>query len=59
MTGEQILRSVRAACEVAGVSVTTDDVIARRRLEDALERQCRNDGLCCESCGFFDWEDDQ
>jgi len=58
MTGEQILRSVRAACEVAGVPVETDDVIARRRLEDALERQFRSDDLCCEDCGFFDREDD-
>lgn len=56
VSGESILRAVRNAVEASGVSVTTDDVIARMRLERAVEIEARKIEQC--SCGRFDWGDE-
>lgn len=53
--GEALLRAVRQAVEETGVPVTTDDVIARMRLERAVDVEARK--LTCCDCGGFDWDD--
>lgn len=56
MSGEELLRVVRRAVEATGVSVTADDVLARRRLELAVEAEARS--LDRGTCGSFEWDDD-
>lgn len=51
---EAILAAVRRASEDTGVAIGTDEVIARLRLERAVEIEARKLGVC--RCGHFDWD---
>ena len=55
-SGENLLAAVRECVERMGVSVTTDDVIARRKLEQAIETATRK--LRCECCDGLDWDEE-
>ncbi|MGH6977802.1 MAG: hypothetical protein ACRED4_00680 [Brevundimonas sp.] len=59
VSGERVLAAICRAVEVTGASISTDDVLERRKLEAALEVEFRRDGLLCSDCGDLDWEDEE
>jgi hypothetical protein len=56
VSGERVLSAIRRAVDVTGVPVDADEVLARRRLEGALEVEFRREGLTCSGCGDLEWE---
>lgn len=57
VSGEAIVLAVRRAVEATGVHVEADEVIARRRLEAAVEVEARSLDRCT-CCGELDWDED-
>lgn len=56
VTGEDILNVFRRAVARCGIDPNTEDVIARRRLEAAVEIEAKTLDRC--SCGDFDWDEE-